>query len=125
VTKLPGGGVNVFKNGLAASEAYEGPIGFQIGARNSLRGPRYFNEDLGLGKTFPLYEKYSLNFRADAFNAFNHPNFASPASNSFNGLDQQDYLEGAGFGQISSTADPENNLNSGARVLQLSLRLEF
>jgi Carboxypeptidase regulatory-like domain len=123
--KLPGGGVNIFGNQAAARAAYVGPIGFQIGARNGLRGPRYFNQDLGLAKTFPLSsERVNLMFRADAFNAFNHPNFGLPQSNSFNGYDQQDFTSTT-FGQISNTVTPAGNLNNGARVVQLSLRLEF
>ncbi len=126
LTKLPGGGVNIFANAAKAAHSYVGPVGFTIGPRNSLRGPKYFNADLGLAKTFPVYaERVNLKFRADAFNAFNHPNFALPAENAFNGLDQQDYLQGANFGQISYTVSPAGNLNNGARVLQLSLRLEF
>ena len=126
LTKLPGGGVSDFANAKAASRAYVGPIGFQIGNRNDLRGPRYFNADLGLAKTFPIYaEKVNLKFRADAFNAFNHPNFEIPSENVFNGLDEEDILRGAGFGKISYTVTPVGNLNNGARVLELSLRLEF
>ena len=126
VTKLPGGGVSEFANALAAAHSFEGPIAFKIGPRNSFRGPRYFDSDMGLAKKFPIYDdKVNLNFRADAFNAFNHPNFALPAENVFNGLDQDNYQRGAGFGKISYTVSPSGNNNSGARVLQLSLRLEF
>ncbi len=121
----PGGGVNIFGNQAAARAAYIGPVGFQIGARNGLRGPKYFNQDIGLAKLFPLYgEKVNLKFRADAFNALNHPNFGLPQSNSFNGFDQQDFTSTT-FGQISTTVTPAGNLNNGARVLQVSLRLEF
>jgi hypothetical protein len=126
LTKLPGGGVSDFKNALVASEQFEGPIGFQMGPRNSERGPGYFNTDLGLGKNFPIYrEAVNLKFRADAFNALNHPNFANPAENVYNGYDQEDYEGGPTFGQISFSANPDANENSGARVLQVSLRLQF
>jgi hypothetical protein len=125
ISKLAGGGVNIFANQAAAQAIYEGPIGFQIGARNSLRGPQFFNQDLGLAKLFPIYgDRVNLKFRADAFNAFNHPNFSLPAENAFNGLDQQDFTSST-FGQISTTVVPPGNLNNGARVLQVSLRLEF
>jgi hypothetical protein len=125
VQKLSGGGVNVFANQANAVAAYEGPIGFQIGARNSLQAPKYFDQDLGLAKTFPVYgEKVNLKFRADAFNALNHPSFQPPAENVFNGLDQED-ITNPTFGQISYTVSPTGNDNNGARVLQLSLRLEF
>jgi hypothetical protein len=122
---IPGGGVNIFANQASAQAAYVGPIGFQIGARNSLRGPKYFNQDLGLAKNFPLSaERVNLKFRADAFNALNHPNFALPQENGFNGFDQQDFTSTT-FGNITSTVAPPGNLNNGARVLQVSLRLEF
>lgn len=132
LTKLPGGGVNVFANNIAAAGSYQGPLGFKVGARNGLRGPHFFNTDLGLGKVFPVYrEDVNLKFRADAFNVLNHPNFALPAENGFNGYDQFDFEDvnpqspGLGFGQSSFTVSPDGNLNAGARVLQLSLRLEF
>jgi len=125
LSKLPGGGVNIFANQAAAAGAYEGPIGFQIGPRNSLRGPQFFNQDLGLAKAFPIVgERVNLKFRADAFNALNHPNFSLPISNGYNGYDQQD-ITSQTFGQISTTVVPAGNLNNGARVLQLGLRLEF
>jgi hypothetical protein len=126
LTKLPGGGVSDFSNALVASEQFEGPVGFQIGPRNSERGPGYFNLDLGLAKTFPLIgEGVNLRFRADAYNALNHPNFSNPDENEYNGYDQENYQGGAQFGEISFTADPTANLNSGARVLQVALRLEY
>jgi hypothetical protein len=126
VSKLPTGGVRDFADSSKAAASFEGPIGFQIGPRNSFQGPDYFNADLGLAKTFPIYkEAVNLKFRADAFNALNHPNFDLPAENVYNGLDQQDYQRGSKFGQITYTVSPPGNLNNGARVLQLSLRLEF
>jgi hypothetical protein len=80
---------------------------------------------LGLGKTFPVWDdKVNLKFRADAFNAFNHPNFTLPGNNVYNGLDQQDVTSST-FGNVSYTVEAPGNLNNGARVLQLSLRLEF
>jgi hypothetical protein len=123
--KTPGEGVSDFKNSVDAAGAFEGPIGFKIGPRNGLLGPGFFNADLGLAKTFPIYgEKVNLKFRADSFNTFNHPNFTVPSENVYNGLDQQD-ITSSTFGDISYTVEPDGNLNNGARVLQLSLRLEF
>lgn len=97
---------------------FEGPVGFQIGSRNNLRGPGYFTLDLGLGKTFPIWQdKVNLKFRADAYNATNHPNFDNPSN---------DITESSGvFGVISSTVAEPFSFNTTARVLQLALRLEF
>ena len=127
VDKLQGGGVNIFANQTNAAAALQGPVGFQIGPRNPLVGPHFFNADMGLAKTFPIAvtaETLNLKFRADAFNVFNHPSFDIPSENVYNGLDEQDFT-GSSFGQISYTVVPPGNENNGARVLELSLRLEF
>lgn len=107
-----GARVYAYTNPDAALADFTGPVGFQIGTRNNLRGPGWFNIDLGLGKTFPIYkERVNLKFRADAFNATNHPSFDNPST---------DITESSGtpFGNIGGTA-------SSARVLQGALRLEF
>jgi Carboxypeptidase regulatory-like domain len=114
-----GAPLNAFSNPTGAVGAYTGPTGFDIGTRNNLRGPGYFDLDLGLGKTFPIYEdKVNLKFRADAFNATNHPNFATPSASD---ITQQ---SGVPFGTITSTVTPPSS-DQAARVLQVSLRLEF
>lgn len=126
VNKLSGGGVSAFKNAATAAGDFEGPVAFKIGSRNNFQGPRFFNADLGLAKTFPSYwEGLNFKFRADSFNALNHPNFQNPPENAFNGYDAQDYQQGPGFGAMYFTVSPSGNNNSGARVLQLSLRAEF
>jgi hypothetical protein len=110
-----GARVSIYANPDAALADFAGPLGFQIGTRNNLRGPGWFNIDLGLGKTFPVYkERVNLKFRADAFNATNHPSFSNPTTS---GADITE-AEGTPFGNISSTA-------STPRVLQGALRLEF
>ncbi len=49
-------------------------------ARGVLYGPGTSNWDLSAQRKFRLTERFSLNFRMDAFNAFNTPNFADPNS---------------------------------------------
>ena len=74
-------------------------------------GPGQANLDLALSKTaivnWPI-EKSSVQFRAEFFNALNHPQFANPDSN----------FTSATFGVISSTA-------VNPRVAQLALKLAF
>jgi hypothetical protein len=115
------GEVYAFKNYQTAYNQYSGPVAFQMGSRNNLRGPGFFDLDLGLGKTFPVYrEGVNLKFRVDAFNALNHPNFQAPSFE--NNMD----LTAAPneFGVIPGTVIP-NGSDQAARVLQGSLRLEF
>jgi hypothetical protein len=54
--------------------------GFTLGTlgnepRGYCHGPRFVNGDLGIHKTFSVSERFKLQFRLDAFNAFNHANF--------------------------------------------------
>jgi hypothetical protein len=115
------GQVYAFKDYQTAINQYRGPVGFEMGSRNNLRGPGYFNVDLGLGKTFPVYrEGVNLKFRVDAFNALNHPNFQSPSFENNMSL----VAAPNEFGVIPGTVVP-NGSDQAARVLQGALRLEF
>ena len=123
------GTVYNFAGGLAgANTAYSyfrGPLGLEYGSRNLLKGPSATNLDLGLAKIFPILPSHNVNltFRADAFNIFNHPNFAGPAGTA--GTNQPDIVNNASpFGQITSTISPSGQLGD-IRVAQFSLRLEF
>ena len=75
---------------------------------SNLRGFGYHNQDMGLIKNTNLTERVSVQFRAEAFNVFNHTEFRPPASSSF--------FSGT-FGQITGTYDP--------RIVQLALKLTF
>jgi hypothetical protein len=48
-----------------------------------LRGPGYWNVDLGVNKDFHLDKTRVLTLRVEAFNAFNHPNFTIPLGSTF------------------------------------------
>jgi hypothetical protein len=75
--------------------------------RNILRGPRFFNTDIGLIKRTQITERIGTQFRAEFFNVFNKPNFNAPSSS----------LTSASFGKITSARDP--------RILQLTLKVLF
>jgi hypothetical protein len=86
------------------------PQPFTIGnsGRNILRGPRINNWDLSIFKNFRFNERVNLQFRAEAFNAFNHTQFNNPNTNI--------ELPTQG-GRIFSAKDP--------RIGQLALKLYF
>jgi len=75
--------------------------------RNAVIGPGLQEFDLSLQKDMRLTEATKLQFRAEAYNLFNHPNFNIPNRTAFT----------ANFGSISSAQD--------ARQLQLALKLVF
>lgn len=57
--------------------SFEAPeYGFFGDASNgSIRGPGYTSINASLYKTFPIYKRLNTQFRAEAFNLLNHPNF--------------------------------------------------
>ncbi len=59
------------------------PFNFGDAGRNILNGPGYFNTDFGLFKRFPfngLGGRNEIQLRLEAFNVFNQPHYANPAS---------------------------------------------
>ncbi len=87
------------------------PIG-QVGnvMRRFFIGPGINNFDMALLKDTQLTESTQLQFRAEAFNIFNHAQFNNPSGNF-------DNSGTGGFGYVTSARDP--------RVMQLALKLLF
>jgi len=46
--------------------------------RNSFRGPKFFNTDFSVFKSFSLTERFKTQFQFNAYNFFNHVNFDRP-----------------------------------------------
>jgi hypothetical protein len=87
--------------------------------RNTVRGPNFWQADLGLHKSFPLWsETTRLEFRMEAFNLFNRSNFQVPDTNAsniriVNGVP----AAGGNYGRITTTFP--------ARQIQFALKLLF
>jgi hypothetical protein len=74
-----------------------------------ITGPGQWNWDMALAKNLPLNERMRLEFRAEAFNVWNHTQFNEPVSASANS---------SNFGVITSTSVPP-------RIIQFGLKLYF
>lgn len=106
-------------------------LGFQgtLG-RNSLRSFGLRQVDLSVRRTFSVTEKIRVQFRGEAFNVFNTPNFGFPASSfGFSGFGEATSMLGRTISGTSNTS-PSNGFNSlyqvgGARSLQFSLKFLF
>jgi hypothetical protein len=108
-------------------------------ARNMFTGPGFWVADISISKRFVITEQINLQFRAEMFNAFNHPNFDNPLT-STNGstaafaANTGTYLSpsaNANFGRVCCTAvatpSTTNLITVGeaARVIQFALRLSW
>jgi hypothetical protein len=98
--------------------------------RNALRGPDFAWGDFYLTKWFTLREHVKLRVEAQAFNLFNHPNFALPAA-VYAGIPGRPPTQ-TGFGALTySTAPPTGLLgvglggDSSPRMIAFQARLEF
>jgi len=90
--------------------------------RDNIPGPTFFNLDMSLHREFPIRERYSLQFRVEAFNLTNSFRAGIPYAAGASGL----AAGGSGlgttfgtptFGQITSALDP--------RIMQLALKFRF
>jgi hypothetical protein len=86
-----------------------------IGQMLFLHGPGYFNTDISLNKTVPLYERFSLKIQASFLNAFNHPNWIV-GSNGAPG-----YIVYAAY----SLGQPSTSYQGSPRVIQFRTEIDF
>jgi hypothetical protein len=90
--------------------AFTAPAPYTYGnsGRDILFGPGRTNFDLSLFKDFPIREQVKMQFRAESFNVFNHPQFGLPG------------------GSIGSASAPVISSTVGnPRQMQVALRLQF
>ena len=108
--------INEWFNPAAFANPATGVFG-DVG-RNTLIGPGFSDVDFSLAKQFPLhFEGIRLEFRADMFNVFNHPNFANPDAD-------VGYSGGVLADSASGTINHTENY-TGQRIIQLGLHLRF
>jgi hypothetical protein len=107
------GVANLFSNPNAALNDINFTLPGLPGSRNVLRGPGYASLDMGVHKSFRLWnERTRLQLRATAFNVFNTVNFSD------NGV-SLDPTSPATFGLITSTA------SGRGREMEFAARIEF
>jgi hypothetical protein len=98
--------------------------------RNALRGPDFAWGDFYLTKWFTLREHLKLRLEAQAFNVFNHPNFALPTV-VYAGIPGRLSTQ-TGFGGLTYSTSPPTGLlgvglggDSSPRMIAFQARLEF
>jgi len=82
--------------------------------RDSITGPDFVNTDFSVTKNTKIWENLNLQFRAEMFDIFNHPNFGNPTLS----------IASSSFGKITSTRFPAGDFGS-SRQIQFALKLLF
>lgn len=101
-------GVNQLTEWFNAAAYVPNALGtFGNSGRNSLTAPGSADWDFGLLKDFAITERVRTQFRFEAFNFINHPNFGGPVATRNN----------RNFGRILSAGSP--------RVIQVAMKLTF
>ncbi|WP_260740719.1 TonB-dependent receptor [Tunturiibacter lichenicola] len=103
--------------------AFAYPSGTEPGnaPRNFVRGFATNQVNLAVRRDFPVYDRLTLDFRAEAFNLLNHPNFGYIDS----------FLGDATFGQATQMLNQSLSTMSslyqqgGPRSMQFALKLKF
>ncbi|MBX5495899.1 MAG: carboxypeptidase regulatory-like domain-containing protein [Bryobacteraceae bacterium] len=96
------GGLYFDPNAFAVPRQYTfGNLG-----RNALRGPGFKNFDLTLFKNFYFGERLRLQYRAEAFNAFNNTNFSNPGTS----------ITTPNFGRILGTQTAQRSIQMGLKL---------
>jgi hypothetical protein len=92
--------------------------------RNTVSLPIINNLDFSIFKNFRISEGMKIQFRADMFNAFNHPQFVPGSVNGVQPVGQTGVL-----GLVTAGSDqfnrPDLAFTSHPRVIQLALRFNF
>jgi hypothetical protein len=99
--------INCFSTDALSQALASGTPRFGNSGHNILIGPGMQQWDISIIKRNPITEKVNLEFRAEFFNLFNHPNFGTPGTTI--GTDTA--------GQLTSAGSP--------RDIQFGLKLKF
>jgi hypothetical protein len=83
------------------------PLKFGTSGRDIITAPAWWNTDLSAFKTFNITERTNIQFRAEAFNAFNNVQFNPPEMS----------VVSPNFARLTSALRP--------RVMQMALRFTF
>jgi len=120
ITQVAGSGFGPL---LYNPAAYAVPRGLTFGdvGRNTLVNPRHTNFDMALFKHFTIRESLAFEFRAEAYNVFNHTEWGALAGGGGSGANAvnsgTNVFASSGFLNINTAHNP--------RILQLGAKLLF
>ena len=118
----------------SAASCVPGTRHFGTLGRNSLVGPHFRQFDFSIYKKFPIKERLNMELRFEAYNLFNHPNFANPYLPAFIADAAQQGINPAtgrssGYYHLTATGDVGIGYpflgSGGPRSLQLAAKFNF
>jgi hypothetical protein len=106
------------------------PEGIGNAPRNFLRGFGEIQANLAVQREIPIYDRLHLQFRAEAFNIANHPNFGAVSTTcgaTASGQTCNNSIMGQALSTLSTSLGGLSSLyqQGGPRSLQLALKLQF
>jgi hypothetical protein len=122
------GALSLFSNPAAFTQptpctALPCPVSALGGGPDQVEGPSFKRMDFSVFKQIPLNERFHLEFRAEFFNLFNHPNFNAPnfGGNGVVAISGSGNFTSSTFGEIGSTRDAPYD----PRQIQFALKLYY
>jgi hypothetical protein len=119
------GSCNTYLTGCLLSTGFVSATGlsaFPNQMRNAYRGSGFFDSDVSVNKNFKITERVAFGIGANAYNVFNHSNFANPVN----------FFGAPNFGQVTLQAVPPSgpfgSFFAGApsnRILQFQGKIVF
>jgi hypothetical protein len=99
------------------------PVSALGGPPDQIAGPTFKRMDFSTFKDIQLNERFRLQFRAEFFNIFNHPNFNAPnfGGNGVVAVSNSGNFTSSNFGEIGSTRDAPYD----PRQIQFALKLYY
>jgi hypothetical protein len=99
-------------------------------SRGQVRQPSITNVDFSLAKNWAIHERYRVQFRAELFNLFNHPNFNGFSNTAFIITQTPGSGSGSSFVPGTITAKPNSSFgilgsDLGPRNIQFGLKFSF
>jgi hypothetical protein len=93
--------------------------------RNTLVTPAINNWDITMAKHIAITERYKIDFMAQAFNVFNHPQWVTGSVNNVNSISDVGGARSYFIPSDPNFANAKTNFASNARTMQLGLKFIF
>ncbi len=115
----PNGGFHKSINEYFNTACFVQPLAGQFGntGRDILRGPGINNWDMGIGKDFRFTERVAFQFRAEAFNVFNHAQYGfDPTTSTGIGAPVDNNPNDTAYGRVTA-ARPGRIIQLGGKIV--------